>query len=302
MEINDWRATRDLNDLYRRLRFLGLEPHIAELDAFGFTVIEGALDASVTARTRDAIVSVAERRLHRTIDIETDNSDDLRGYDLQPFLLFEDPVFEEVLLNEAPLALMTYLLGSSLRLSSMTSHFKGPGGTEIGLHSDNGNGHPAPFPPYSQVANVNYALTDYTQQDGCLAIVPGSHRLARQPVRSEMSLGGGMFGEEVAANPDAIPLEVPAGSAVIWHGNTWHGSYRRQTPGVRINLAVYMCRQHIEPQERYKHEVSAAALGRHANHPQFATLMGQRAPYGWGPEGPDTEAVARNLSGRTWHA
>lgn len=302
MEIGDWRGTRDLNDLYRTIRDLGLETNIAELDAFGFTVIEGALSPALTDRTREAIVAVAERRLGRSVDIESDNSPDLSGVELQHFLLFEDPVFEECLLNEGPLAVMTYLLGQSMKLSSMTSHFKGPGGTELPLHSDTGNGQPAPYSAYSHVANVNYALTDYTQEGGCLAIVPGSHRQHRQPIRDEMGLGGGLFGEEAAANPGAIPIECPAGSAVIWHGNTWHGSYRREKPGVRINLAVYFCRQHIETQERYKVEVGRDLLDKHADHPRFATLMGQDAPYGWAEEGPDTAKVTGGLTGRSWHA
>ena len=36
MEIGDWPATRDLNDLYREIRSLGLEAQVAELEAFGF--------------------------------------------------------------------------------------------------------------------------------------------------------------------------------------------------------------------------------------------------------------------------
>ena len=33
MDIGDWHSTRDLNDLYRHIRKLGLETHLAELDA-----------------------------------------------------------------------------------------------------------------------------------------------------------------------------------------------------------------------------------------------------------------------------
>jgi len=43
MEIGDWAATRDLNRIYADIRALGLETNLAELEAFGFTVIEGAL-------------------------------------------------------------------------------------------------------------------------------------------------------------------------------------------------------------------------------------------------------------------
>ncbi len=44
MEIGDWRGTRDLNDIYREIRELGLESNVAEVDAFGFTIVEDTLD------------------------------------------------------------------------------------------------------------------------------------------------------------------------------------------------------------------------------------------------------------------
>ena len=76
-----------------------------------------------------------------------------------PYMLYEDEIFEDILTAPKPLALVTYLLGESCLLSSMGCHFRGPGGAPLPLHSDNGNGIPAPFSATSQVANVNYALT-----------------------------------------------------------------------------------------------------------------------------------------------
>ena len=49
---------------------------------------------------------------------------------------------------------------------------------------------PPPFPSYSQTANVNDALTPYSTEAGALALVPGSHKMARQPRLEEMVLGG----------------------------------------------------------------------------------------------------------------
>ena len=295
MEIGDWRATRDLNDLYQEIRALGLETKLAELEAFGFTVIEDALDTQLRESLRDAVVAEAERRLSRKLDVENETVHE--GYKLIPYLLFKDPVFESALLNPKPLALITYLLGKSCLLSSMTSHFKGPNGGEIPLHSDSANGMPPTgLSPVSHVANCNYARTDYTREGGALAIVPGSHRFFRQPTRHEIRLASD------EANTDAIALEVPAGSAVVWHGNTWHGSFPRDaTPGLRINLAMYFCRQHIQPQEAYKANVAADVLERHGKDSRFATLMGSRSFYGWADEGPDLNGLG-GPAGRSWHS
>ena len=205
--------------------------------------------------------------------------------------MLNDEVFEAILMEPRPLALITYLLGESCILSSLGCHFKGPGGMALPLHSDNGNGMPAPFPAYSQVANVNYALTPYSEAAGALALVPGSHKLARQPRPEEMTLGG----EET--NPRAVAMNLSPGDVVVWHGNTWHGSFARQVPGIRMNLAVYFCRQFVQSQERHKGVVPEEVLARHANDERFGVLVHQKQPYGWQHEGPDYSLMAGSPRG-----
>jgi ectoine hydroxylase-related dioxygenase (phytanoyl-CoA dioxygenase family) len=242
---------------------------------------------------RAAVLRQAQKTFAADLDIEHEETH--RNWKLVPYLLFKDRAFEDAVLNEKPLALITYLLGQSCRLSSLTSHVKGPGGPGLLLHSDTANGAPAPFSPFSQVANCNYALTDYTQAAGALAMVPGSHRCFRQPTRYEVALDG------PNRNTDAVPIEVPAGSAVIWHGNTWHGSFPRMQPGLRINLSMYFCRQHIEPQEDYKNTVPAEFIARHGADSRMATLMGLHSVHGWTDEGPQFTDRS-NRVGRSWHA
>lgn len=295
MKIGDWSATRSLSGLYREIRELGLETNLAELEAFGFTIIEDALDADLTVRVRDAVLRVAEQRLERSLDLVAES--DYDRYDVLPWLLFEDPVFEEAVLIPGPLSLVTYLLGESCLLSSVNSHLKGPGGRALPLHADNGNGVPSPFTAYEQVCNFNYALTDYTESAGCFAVVPGSHRRARQPVASEASLTGS------ERNPDAIPLEVPAGSAIVYRGHTWHGSFPRADAGLRVNLTVYFCRRFLEPQEDHRRHIPAELLERHGADSRMARLLGTDLAYSWTEKGPDPVKFGKSVrAGRSWHA
>jgi hypothetical protein len=273
------------------IRTLGLEHHLLELETQGFTVIPGVLDQSVMERVRNRIVDRVEQATGRRIDTETATTADYEGMNYIPYLLYDDPVFEEILMAPAPLALITYLLGESCILSSMGCHFKGPGGQPLPLHSDNGNGMPAPFPAYAQTANVNYALTPYSREAGALALVPGSHKLARQPRPEEMVLGGD------DTNPKALVMNLAPGDAVVWHGNTWHGSFARQIPGIRMNLAVYFCRQYVASQERHAGLVPAEVLERHANDERFRVLVHGKQPYGWQQQGPDYELMGRNPRG-----
>lgn len=271
------------------VRSLGLNDHVVELETQGFTTLPGVLSEAQMERARAAILRRAEHTSGRRVDQATGAG--FEGQTYLPYLLYDDPVFEDILMAPAPLALVTYLLGESCLLSSLGCHFKGPGGAPLPLHSDNGNGTPAPFQSLAMVANVNYALTPYSREAGALAMVPGSHRLARQPRADEMKL------DADDCNPRAVAMDLAPGDAVVWHGNTWHGSFARQIPGVRMNLAVYFCRQHIQSQERHRGVVPEDVLARHANDERFLTLLHSRQPYGWQTEGPDYSLMARSPRG-----
>lgn len=258
-------ASRDqsLEKVLRTVRDLGLAEQLIELETAGYTVIRGVLGPDQIERARQSILRRVARDCGKRIDVDAESGANWTGQTYVPYLLYEDPVFEDILMAPKPLA----------------------------LHSDNGNGMPAPFSPISMVANVNYALTPYSREGGALAIVPGSHRLARQPTAREMRLDG------ERANPAALAMDLAPGDAVVWHGNTWHGSFARRIPGVRMNLAVYFNRQHIQTQELHRGMVPAEVLDRHCNDRRFAVLLGAKQPYGWRHEGPDYLLMARNPRG-----
>ncbi len=254
---------------------LDLVSHVAELEANGLTVIppHKVAEPGFAERLRQAVLDVGERRTGEVIDVAgTTEAVYAGGFGYQLFyLLFEDEVFQEAVMNPTSLAMATHLLGESCILSNCLAGLKGPGGADLGLHSDN-VGIPAPFPPYAQVCNVTWGLTDYTAGAGPLLYVPGSHRLGRHPAKGE-------------GLDQLVPVEAEAGSIIFWHGGTWHGASARTDPGLRINLIVAMMRAYLRPQEMYKENVTAEILAR--NPERFATLVGQRVLHGWTEEGPD---------------
>ncbi len=277
MHTHHWVACEDLNDVMAKIDWLGLAQNVVDLDAYGFTILERLLDDDTLSTARQAILDICEAQTGVKPDFDTGETHP--NWRLLPYLMPRHPVFQDILLNEKAVALIHYLLGKSAQLSSMTCHFKGPGDSgQIPLHTDTGM--PAPLPPYSQVANINYALTDYSKDGGCLALVPGSHKWARNPESTEIFLDG------PAENKLAEPIEVPAGTAVVWHGNVWHGSYPRKTPGLRLNLAVYHARPYWKLQERYGNELPQEVIDRHGNNPVFRELAGLDDHMGWKEEGP----------------
>ena len=161
---------------------LGLDTNLRDLEVQGYTVVSGVLTNDQIEKAKEAILRRVKKKTGKSIDPLNASADDFRGMEYQPYLIFDDPIFPEILLEPKTLALVTYLLGESCVLSSMGSHFRGPGGMPLPLHADGG----VPgMSEVSQVANCNYALTEYSEESGALIMVPGSHRMNRQPSMSE---------------------------------------------------------------------------------------------------------------------
>jgi ectoine hydroxylase-related dioxygenase (phytanoyl-CoA dioxygenase family) len=72
---------------------------------------------------------------------------------------------------------------------------------------------------------------------------------------------------------------------VVWHGNTWHGSFPRKRPGLRVNLSNYFCREYMAPQEDYRNTVPEGFL-EPGRDDRLARLLGADLAYGWKDEGP----------------
>ena len=268
------RVTEDIESL-------GLKKYVVELDENGYTVLppDIACPSGLRDRLLDACLDVAESRNGERPDLQMDrvylpgHAEQFEGAlgaergdspigDMMQSLVVEGEIFEEALMNPVLLALSAYLTGYSSVLLTMACFIKGPNKTELPLHCDAMG--PSPLSLISTECNLTYALTDYTKEKGCLAVVPESHKLCRQP-RGEERL--------VAKNPYAIPVECPAGSLVCWHGNTWHGAYSRQASGLRVSLVIDFVRKHIRTAEHLTEYMPEEVLAR--NSARFAVITHQ---------------------------
>ena len=264
-EPNKFRLVSDqVGQIDKELRDRQLERHAYELDLFGYTIIKDALSPGAVMALREALLDAGGQDNGQPIN-PGGNTHTNRTQEVMLLLSRGGRPFEELVMHPRTLPLITYLLGRSCTVSSVSGYIKGPGETALGMHSDTAYV-PDPLPPYAQVANVNYCLSDYTVADGCLRVVPGSHRYCHRPRD-----GQGLV--------EAVPVEAPAGAAIVFHGNTWHGAYSRTATGLRLTLSTLFCRMYMRPQERYDEILGDEVLDR--NPPRFRTLVGREVPTGW---------------------
>ena len=268
-------ASKLTNPYLDRISALGLERQALELDVCGYTVVEDVLDPDLVARGLEATLETFAERTGNRPDVETGVGYD--GYWVQRYLLLRDRAFEEIIVADKMLALVDYLVGEDCIISTVTGHIRGEGGGKtlptgyLPLHGDDIS--MQPHPGFYNFATVNICLTDLTEESGCLAFVPGSHKRLRQPTDAERVLAGD------GANLEAVPLVAPAGSAVIWPSHTWHGSWVSETPGLRVTLALLYARPHLQGYELYREMVEDEVLER--NPARFATLVGMDLWNGW---------------------
>ncbi|HEY5410198.1 MAG TPA: phytanoyl-CoA dioxygenase family protein [Caulobacteraceae bacterium] len=279
MQIGDWSATAELNPIYRAARELGIETNLAELEAFGFTIVEPE---------KAAPAGFAQRMLEATMRLvceEDPSGVRLNGFEKRSVdgrhlfhLIGKDPVFVEALLNPVMLTLARYLMGASARLYSTVGFIKQGKAAATLLHSDSA-GTPPPLPPYAQVCNLSWILTDYTEVKGTFAVVPGSHRYCRHPTAGEQpgSLGGD--NDEIC-----IPVLAKPGSIFAFSGNAWHGAYPKRDDSFRAHIAYAFARNYVLPAEDFS-DLPDSLVAEHG--PDFAQLLGKNAWQGYHADGPD---------------
>ena len=258
--------------LYKEIQKLGLETNVAELEAFGFTVVppEKVATPDFIKDVREAVEEVVARRFG---SLETDLNRWNNINDNMRFVLWEDPIFEKVTYNPAGLGLAQYLLGTNCILSLCNVWVREPGEARTGIHGDFLDPTPNALPEMIVNENVHMMLTDYTKDDGAISFLPSSHRWRRQVTAPESKYWA----------DKAHPVQAKAGSLVVWGNHTWHGSYPKTTPGVRMTLQCEYMRPRFQPQEPYREMVTQEILDR--NPIRFAGLMDVYGPFPFGKNG-----------------
>jgi hypothetical protein len=285
-------ATRHyLNETYAEITKLSLEANVAELDAYGFTIVEPDRVAppEFQARALEAVLALHQRRTGQPIAPDEVGSSALPGtYALYHAALFEDSVFQDMVVHPIVLTLARYLTGRSCELSDFAPYLRSQGSSATPLHSDSA-GVPPPMPAYAQVCNVTWIHSDYSKDNGALSIVPGSHRFCRAPLASETD------GYRDDSPFPAIAIEAPAGSLICWHGNTWHGAWKRRNPGIRVATIMYFCRTYYRKLVDHGPLVTGEALARHPA--ELAEILGLSDPT---DQPGRVELVRRDTSGSQW--
>jgi ectoine hydroxylase-related dioxygenase (phytanoyl-CoA dioxygenase family) len=152
-------------------------------------------------------------------------------------------VFEEIAADERLMALIGQFLQPNFLLSASHAISLEPGETPQSIHSDDGfYRQRRPRPPIG--VSVIGAIDDFTRANGATEIVPGSH-LWGEPGDP------GRPNDLAEIEAMLVPMEMPAGAALVFAGTLLHRGGANVTDRPRLAFTHQYCEPWARPQENF---------------------------------------------------
>ena len=231
----------------------------------GYLIVPDALTAEeLTAARRAAAAAETRWRADPALP-------GVRRSDLEQVLgiMEYDPALADLLEHPRIFPLVRELLGPDVMMLDH-DYFMTPPGAEIphGWHFDFDM--PAVDHPRSRLmVKVFYVLEDVPQDGGATLVLPGSHRT---PPGAEMP------NSEVPEDlPGAVKMALPAGSAYLITGRTYHSAGNNRSDRYRHLLIYTYGHKWMRMWDEYRPSAALAALART---PMRRQLLGLTDPYG----------------------
>lgn len=221
------------------------QKHAAELDLEGFTILRQFLSP--------AEVDAFRRRIAELFDEEGDSAGS--DFKMEPGakrlanLINKGAVFQRAVADSSVLALVRQVLGSEIKLSSLNARSAiAGGGFPQPLHADMAA---VPDEKGDWVCNVVWMLDDFTEVNGALRAVPGTHRAGRLPQQA--------LDDPYAAHPDEVLVTGKSGDVVVMNAHLWHAGTENRAAADRLALHSFYCRRD-KPQQQYQRKLLSPAV------------------------------------------
>ena len=206
---------------------------LESLERDGYLPVPSLLDEIVLAPMRARLDELVYQTLV-TWDANPGRDVEERGV-VDAALRLSDPVFapcrEHPLLLEAAAA----VFGPDWHLGGLGLRAPLPGCGHQGLHPDYFPGQRTHGPWRS--LSAMWCISAFTPDNGPLRVIPGSHRVDRNPVDALP------FGCEMGPHPAEVKILAPAGSVIFFNGaDLWHSGTFNYSPAPRLAVTAGLLR------------------------------------------------------------
>ena len=192
----------------------------------GYAIFPDVLDAELIGEASDHVAWLQARR------------PDLRPEQLGHTLMTHDPFWVRLVSDDRLLDLAEAFLGPNIAL--FASHYicKPPfSGQPVLWHQD---GSYWPLEPM-EVITFWLAVDESTPTNGCMRVIPGTHRMSLQELRPNTKIANVLASEMDPALVDeakAVDLTLRPGGVSVHHPNIVHGSNANTSPKRRCGLTI----------------------------------------------------------------
>lgn len=236
-----------------------MQEHAHHLRTRGYSIVENVLDADQIESARTILAEILEREK----EVGAQRGWQNKSWRVTYMLPQKHEMFRRLPLNPRLLPLMQMILGPNCLLSSLNGMTMSPAGESQKLHLDQHEHVPG------MIVNINctHALDDFTKANGATRVVPYSQdRPPGTPINHEDD------------EKNAVYLEAPAGSALLFNGGLVHAGSANTTSNWRRCLHFFYSRPWVRSQWDYPRSLSEDVI---------ATLSDeQKRMFGFfGPEG-----------------
>jgi ectoine hydroxylase-related dioxygenase (phytanoyl-CoA dioxygenase family) len=160
---------------------------------------------------------------------------DTTPFDYSPALHVQSEVMRRFACARPLVEIAIDLLGPDVRLWWDQAVFKRPGATsEVPWHQDNGY---TPIDPPEYVT-CTVGIDAHTEANGCLWILPGSHRHGIQPHHRR----DGVFYRGYDGDETGVPVTMKAGEVLVFSSLTMHRTGPNRSHDPRRSWVVQYCR------------------------------------------------------------
>lgn len=216
----------------------------------GYVVADGAVSVQSLARLRDELDGWAQEAEHRGANFG-EIADGRARFDLEPaagsrpalLRRVNSPIdisesYRAAMSDSAMTDMAADLVGPDTVFHHAKINLKLPGGaTEVKVHQD------FPYTPHSNtdVVTALLPLDDMTEENGCLEVVPGSHREGVFSLWQDDRFTGTVADEVLTRMAGrVVAVTAPAGSVCLMHTLLLHGSAaNRSALSRRLFICVY---------------------------------------------------------------
>ncbi|MFN8490267.1 MAG: phytanoyl-CoA dioxygenase family protein [Caldilineaceae bacterium] len=211
---------------------------------FGYIGVENVLSAAEIGELRRVTDEFVEKS--RTVTQHTDVFDLEPGHTAEnPRLrrlkdpIKQHPLYDQTMRHPKILDIVSQLIGPSIRSNGNKLNMKyAEFGSPVEWHQD------WAFYPHSNddLLAVGIAIDPMTKENGCLLVIPGSHK---GPMLDHHSKSRGIFvgavTDEDFTAEGAVPILLDAGGISIHHVRALHGSAPNTSPNPRRLLLYQYC-------------------------------------------------------------